>query len=119
LKLKSPYRGEQDPSPDKLTLIKKLADSSSSASSDTSSSTQVARKSNVYPNLNELSAEAEPVIYKEKNKNKDKKTASTKRNDAKAAKKSTTRLKIDMNNPCASCPALKTKDSRFVDGDGT
>jgi transcriptional regulator with XRE-family HTH domain/archaellum biogenesis ATPase FlaH len=42
------------------------------------------------------------------------KTSSVKHNSAKA-KKTT----IDLNNPCASCPACKEKTTRFVDGEGT
>ena len=35
---------------------------------------------------------------------------------SKKSKKSST---VNRDNPCSSCPALSTKDKRFVDGEGT
>jgi hypothetical protein len=48
------------------------------------------------------------------------KTPSVKTAKPKKSKKksTTTRPKIDLNNPCASCPARDTKGDRFVDGEG-
>ena len=39
---------------------------------------------------------------------------------SKKSKASSTKKKsIDLDNPCLSCPALSTKDKRFVDGEGS
>ena len=37
----------------------------------------------------------------------------------KSSKPSTKKKSIDLDNPCSSCPALSTKDERFVDGEGS
>jgi len=35
------------------------------------------------------------------------------------SKKSNKSSTINRDNPCSSCPALSTKDERFVDGEGS
>lgn len=42
-------------------------------------------------------------------------TTKTKKSKASSTKKKS----IDLDNPCSSCPALSTKDKRFVDGEGS